>query len=116
MPEKPIDMPKTVTNELCSPEGLFQMAYVKRSQLRELTRDKMGGLSDWPGYAVVQHWTPPSNYFKVEFNDVCDFGNAPEGNACVHSTIALTGSGPVVGGDAGVWPKPTPKFQTRLYP
>ncbi|MBI4425495.1 MAG: Tad domain-containing protein [Elusimicrobia bacterium] len=99
-PTSPIKMPRTVTSELCDTEGLFQMAYVDKREMDQIKYPQ--------GYDIVQHWNHPNNYFKVSFSDVC--AELPgEPTPCVHSRISLTGTG-------SVWPNPTPKFQTRLFP
>jgi len=107
-PNSPITMPNTISG--CT--GLFQIESIPASHLYAMrSRHQM---SNWPGYPIVQHWdrnrsnqgTLSRNYFNVDFHRTvrCPDGGGP----CVHATIALAGG--------RLWPNPTPKFQTRLYP
>ncbi|MDD2772794.1 MAG: hypothetical protein PHP45_03755 [Elusimicrobiales bacterium] len=95
--QPPIDM--TQSNSL----GLFQLATVSnRSVLTNIGR----------GLEVYQGWDPPSNYFKV---DLKPFNCRETGKPCVHARIAA--QCPRLTQDNNcVWPDPTPKYQTRLYP
>jgi len=104
---KPVDM---TTCSGCSPDGLFQLAGFKDSKLK--------ALGD-PGYHVYQSFSVEENYFGIKFNemesawDSCE-GTTP-GKPCVHSLVAS--QCPQLGsGNNCVWPDPTPKYQTRLYP
>lgn len=112
-PNSPISMPSTIAG--CQPSaGLFQMMAVPPAQLQNLRSRK--ALSNWPGWPIIQHWdrqrtTLSRNYFNVNFHGLvrCQDGGGP----CVHATIALANPAQPAG---GLWPNPTPKFQTRLYP
>ncbi|PIU20679.1 MAG: hypothetical protein COT18_00975 [Elusimicrobia bacterium CG08_land_8_20_14_0_20_59_10] len=96
----PMDM--TVT----APNGLFQIATVKKDILKDLGN----------GLDIYQGWTAPRNYFNVDFNRIAACRET--GKPCVHAKIAtqcpkLTDS---QNPNNCVWPDPTPKYQTRLYP
>lgn len=98
----PVDM---TTCPGCSPNGLFQLAGFKDS--------KLSGIGD--GYNVYQSWKVEGNYFDIDFNamvwDSCEDPSKP----CVHALVAS--QCPKLGsGNNCVWPNPTPKYQTRLYP
>ncbi|MCX5793793.1 MAG: hypothetical protein WCK76_08155 [Elusimicrobiota bacterium] len=86
------------------PHGLFQLATVSDSFL-----DKLGR-----GLQVYQGWTAPSNYFNVKFNDIAACKEV--GRPCVHSRIATQCPQLTSASNNCVWPNPTPKYQTRLYP
>ncbi|MCX5790193.1 MAG: hypothetical protein NTX64_17050, partial [Elusimicrobia bacterium] len=103
-PEHPIEMPNTVSNELCD-GGLFHFAWVPQSEAQDVQVHGSGS----GGYGIIQHWTAPNNYFKINFNNMSTCGTPGENKPCIHATIGLTGKG-------SVWPDPTPKFQTRMYP
>ena len=96
----PMDMTQT------SPYGLFQLATVERGILKDLGN----------GLDVYQGWDAPKNYFNVDFNKLaaCHETNRP----CVHARIAT--QCPKLKDSQFpnncVWPDPTPKYQTRLYP
>ncbi|MBI5743108.1 MAG: hypothetical protein HY952_01020 [Elusimicrobia bacterium] len=96
-PPAPIDMTSM------NPNGLFQLASVSDSVL-----DKLG-----TGLEVYQGWDAPNNYFNVPLNVL---GKCKEtGRPCVHARI--TSQCPQLkNGNNCVWPAPTPKYQTRLYP
>jgi len=88
-----------------NPNGLFQLATVSNDILNRLGQ----------GLDVYQGWNAPSNYFNVNFNDIAACKEV--GRPCVHAKIAtqcpqLTSSP----SNNCVWPNPTPKYQTRLYP
>jgi len=92
-------------------KGLFQLASFSDSSL-----ERIGN-----GYHVYQGWEPPRNYFNVRFDQMawkeCELSRRP----CVHSLIAsqcpnLRGGWPDSSPNNCVWPNPTPKYQTRLYP
>jgi hypothetical protein len=107
-PNSPIQMPSTISG--CEPtSGLFQLEAIDENHLRNMRIQHPD--SNWPGYPIIQHWDTnraalASNYFNVDFHKVvrCQDGGGP----CVHATVALAGG--------KLWPDPTPKFQTRLYP
>jgi len=86
-----------------SPEGLFQLATVTDSAL-----DKLGN-----GLDVYQGWDAPKNYFNVNFNIIAKCKET--GRPCVHALIT-TQCPQLASGNNCVWPNPTPKYQTRLYP
>jgi len=82
---------------------LFQLATVDDDALRRLGT----------GYEVYQGWDVPSNYFNIDFNNLVP---CPEtGRPCVHVRIASQCPQLSFGNNC-VWPNPTPKYQTRLYP
>ena len=83
--------------------GLFQLATVSDSALKSLGN----------GYDVSQGWIPPSNYFGVDFRRLASCRRM--GKPCVHARIA-TQCPALRSGNNCVWPNPTPKYQTRLYP
>ena len=90
-------------------DGLFQLATVSDSML-----DKLGR-----GIDVYQGWNPPQNYFKVDFTNIAKCKET--GRPCVHAKITtqcpnLQGVWPGSEANNCVWPNPTPKYQTRLYP
>jgi hypothetical protein len=95
-PNTPIDMTTMDSH------GLFQLATVPDDVLKTLGN----------GLDVYQGWDAPSNYFSVNFNAIarCSGMTRP----CVHSLI--TTQCPQMPGNNCVWPAPTPKYQTRLYP
>jgi len=96
-PQEPMDMTSM------NPAGLFQLATVSDAAL-----DKLG-----KGLDVYQGWDAPSNYFNVDLNVL---GKCKEtGRPCVHSLIT-TQCPQLKSGNNCVWPNPTPKYQTRLYP
>lgn len=94
--DPPLDMPAP---------GLFQLATVPDAELRPLKR----------GFEVYQGWDAPSNYFGVDVNKLapCPSGAISRTRPCVHARIAS--QCPDVNNNC-VWPDPTPKYQTRLYP
>ena len=111
-PNEPVQMPKTI--DRCEPtDGLFQVESIPLTDLMAMKTPHDD--SPWPGYPVTQHWdtneaTLGSNYFNVNFHNVirCQDGGGP----CVHATVGISNPSP----SGGLWPNPTPKFQTRLYP
>ncbi|HVE14961.1 MAG TPA: hypothetical protein VNI01_16320 [Elusimicrobiota bacterium] len=107
-PNSPISMPNTIQG--CSPAGLFQIMSIPDSDLSDLRSRKGNG--GGPGYPIVQHWKAPGNYFNVDFNREADCRDAPRGRPCVHATIGAIDTTAV----GGLWPNPTPKFQSRLSP
>ncbi|HNW44227.1 MAG TPA: hypothetical protein PKI19_06960 [Elusimicrobiales bacterium] len=86
------------------PKGLFQLATVKDEVLRNLGT----------GLPVFQGWDAPSNYFNVKFNEIAACKET--GRPCVHARIATQCPQLVSARNNCVWPNPTPKYQTRLYP
>lgn len=101
-PYDPVKSPDVDMTKMAQ-EGLFQLATVKKSFLNTL-----GG-----GLEVSQGWDAPSNYFNVDLNTLgkCPGKNRP----CVHARVA-TQCPQLKNGNNCVWPGPTPKYQTRLYP
>lgn len=89
-------------------EGLFRTAGFSSSEMA-----KIGN-----GVDVYQGWTAPPNYFNVDFNRVASCKEV--GKPCVHSKISSQCPRSVWSGHSTpnncVWPNPTPKYQTRLYP
>lgn len=73
-------------------DGLFQLATVNQQDL-----DALEG-----GFVIEESWVAPGNHFGVNWASVMG------GNPRVTCTIQGTGG--------RVWPDPTPKYQTRLYP
>jgi len=87
-----------------TPDGLFQLATV--------TDDRLTKFRD--GIEVYQGWTAPGNYFNVDLNNL---GKCKEtGRPCVHSRVTSQCPQMNTAGNNCVWPNPTPKYQTRLYP
>lgn len=87
-----------------SPDGLFQLATI--------TDDKLKKFGD--GLDVYQGWDAPKNYFNVDFNVI---GKCKEtGRPCVHALVSSQCPQLTSAGNNCVWPNPTPKYQTRLYP
>jgi hypothetical protein len=86
-----------------APDGLFQLATVNDDVLNNLGT----------GLEVSQGWDVPSNYFNVDLNTLgkCTGKSRP----CVHARVA-TQCPQLKNGNNCVWPGPTPKYQTRLYP
>jgi len=86
-----------------SADGLFQLATVTDSALKKLG----------DGLDVYQGWDAPSNYFSVDFSAIAKCNQT--GRPCVHAKIT-TQCPQLSSGNNCVWPDPTPKYQTRLYP
>ena len=88
--------------------GLFQLATVDLGVLKKLGT----------GVEIYQGWDPPAGYFMKAteyqvFAGGCNSGGV--NRTCVHSRIAV--QCPKFPGDNNcIWPHPTPKYQTRLYP
>lgn len=105
-PQTPISMSPTIQG--CQPSsGLFQAMWISQGQLASMARVN----EVWPGYPITQSWRAPGNFFNVDFNRVvrgCPRSRSGGIGPCVHATISLSGG--------KLWPDPTPKFQTRLYP
>jgi hypothetical protein len=82
---------------------LFQLASIDNSALKAAGR----------GYEVYQGWDVQSNYFDIDFNKLVPCNNMSR--PCVHAMVAS--QCPDLGsGNNCVWPNPTPKYSTRLYP
>lgn len=86
-----------------SPDGLFQLATVTDDRLQKF-RD---------GIQVYQGWDASANYFNVNINDLAKCRET--GRPCVHAMVASQ-CPQMSSGNNCVWPNPTPKYQTRLYP
>ena len=84
-------------------EGLFQFAGFTKSKLESLGR----------GLDVYQGWQAPSNYFNIDFNRLAACKET--GKPCVHAKISTQCPNRDNFNNC-VWPNPTPKYQTRLYP
>jgi hypothetical protein len=94
-PGSPVQMPAP---------GLFQIATFSDSALKTIGN---------PGYNVYQGWEPPKNYFGVDFRSKAACKET--GRPCVHALVASQ-CPQLADGNNCVWPDPTPKYQTRLYP
>jgi len=108
-PTSPYYLGKTEPPMTMNDKGLFRTAGFS---LREIA--KIGN-----GVDVYQGWTAPANYFNVDFNRVAACKEV--GKPCVHSKIASQCPKSIwsrsnKGDNNCVWPMPTPKYQTRLYP
>ncbi len=89
--------------------GLFQLATVDPGELRKL------GFGY--GYEFYKPVEPGKNYFNIDFYSKGWGECADRSKPCVHAKITsqcpdLLGTGM----NNCVWPNPTPKYQTRLYP
>jgi hypothetical protein len=88
--------------------GLFQVASVKKDVLRQLGN----------GIEIYQGWNAGNNYFNVPLDTMAACRET--GRPCVHARVATQCPAKWGGGTDGenncVWPNPTPKYQTRLYP
>lgn len=104
----PYYLGKTEPPMTMNDEGLFRTAGFSLTEMA-----KIGN-----GVDVYQGWTAPANYFNVDFNRVAACREV--GKPCVHSKIASQCPKSVWSKGKGenncVWPMPTPKYQTRLYP
>lgn len=110
--QQPGDDPKNPTpqNYVAVPEmsckdgmGLFQLMWVDPGVIQSMQS----------GYEVSQKWSAPKNYFDINFNrGMRAFGGD---RPFVHARVTL-GETSSNGPKPSVWPNPTPKFQTRLYP
>lgn len=87
------------------PRGLFQLATVESGPLKTYGE----------GLDVFQPWTAPENFFGIKFNTQ-KFEGCPQQGPCVHAKIAAQCPQLKTDGNNCVWPNPTPKYQTRLYP
>lgn len=85
--------------------GLFQLATVEPSLLRQV------GL----GYDLYHPVETGKNYFNVDFVGKGWKGCSDERFPCVHAKIT-TQCPDLYNMNNCVWPNPTPKYQTRLYP
>ncbi|OIN99797.1 MAG: hypothetical protein COX65_01230 [Elusimicrobia bacterium CG_4_10_14_0_2_um_filter_56_8] len=86
------------------PAGLFQLATITDDRL-----DKFGR-----GLDVFQGWDAPSNFFNINFNTIARCNET--GRPCVHAMVTSQCPQLTTAGNNCVWPNPTPKYQTRLYP
>lgn len=89
---------------LASP-GLYQLTTVPVGALGRLGS----------GYQVYQGWKAESNYFNVDVNQLAKCGTGGIEGLCVRARIASQ-CPDYENGNNCVWPNPTPKYQTRLYP
>jgi len=77
---------------------IFQLATVRNNAV-------LGRLGR--GLEVNQRWEAPDNYFKIDMNNLY--------KPTVHARVAA--QCPNLKNDNNcIWPNPTPKYQTRLYP
>lgn len=105
----PYFLGKTIPPVAMNPPGLFQLATFSAGALSAVGN----------GYNVYQGWgTEPGsplrrNYFGVDFTGkaACQETGSP----CVHALVASQ-CPQLTSGNNCVWPNPTPKYQTRLYP
>ena len=114
-PASPVQMPSTIVG--CQPtSGLFQVEAIPQNQLTDLATPHAPGSQyalSLPGLPIFQSWGAglvEKNFFNVNFMGVskCQGATGANSGPCVHATISLSGG--------RLWPNPTPKFQTRLYP
>lgn len=85
--------------------GLFQLTTVDTSLLRQIGR----------GYELYHPVEAGKNYFNVDFTGKGWRECADERYPCVHAMI--TSQCPdLYNMNNCIWPNPTPKYQTRLYP
>lgn len=85
--------------------GLFQTAGFDSGKLSEIGN----------GIEVFQSWNAPANYFNVDFNRVAACREV--GKPCVHARISSQcPKAAHTSTNNCIWPNPTPKYQTRLYP
>lgn len=103
----PYQLVETPDIDMPSP-GLFQVASVEKSSLKTLGE----------GIEIFQGWNAGGNYFQVPLDTLAACSET--GRPCVHARIATQCPAMWGGGWSGknncVWPNPTPKYQTRLYP
>jgi len=120
-PQQPIPQNQTMHTSPNACDGLFQNEWIYAGDLGAMNSPH--DRTFYRGYNVVQHyrtWTNhhrPPNYFNIDFDNsmhdpMCEIGSGG-GKPCVHATINL--SCPDNGNNC-LWPNPTPKYQTRLYP
>jgi len=100
--------PMDMASMSSSGQGLFQLATVSSDRLK-----KFGD-----GLDVYQGWQTQPNYFSVDFNAIKDSNCTGLGKAgpCVHALVASQCPQLTTDKNNCVWPNPTPKYQTRLYP
>ncbi|MCK5583415.1 MAG: hypothetical protein KAI33_06475, partial [Elusimicrobiales bacterium] len=84
---------------------------IKLFQLASIDNDALSAAGR--GYEVFQGWDAPSNYFGIDFNALVPCRET--GRPCVHAMVASQCPA-LSSGNNCVWPNPTPKYQTRLYP
>ncbi|MGC9070951.1 MAG: hypothetical protein ACP5IO_06555 [Elusimicrobiales bacterium] len=94
--EPPVEFPEP---------GLFQLTTVEPSLLRQ------SGL----GYELYHPVDVGNNYFNINFDAKSWKECADERHPCVHAKIT-TQCPDLYSMNNCVWPNPTPKYQTRLYP
>lgn len=103
----PYQLVETPDIDMPSP-GLFQIASVEKEVLRQLGQ----------GVEIYQGWNSGGNYFNVPLDTLAACRET--GRPCVHARVATQCPAMWGGGWSGqnncVWPNPTPKYQTRLYP
>lgn len=80
-------------------KGAFNFSIAGLWQLSTVPQDDLAMLKE--GFVVKHHWTPPKNYFNVSTD-----AEWPQPYVRTH----------VLTRDGSVWPNPTPKYYTRLYP
>lgn len=107
-------MPTTITCYNTPYAGLFQATTIKQTMLDSMWSPSSDGRPFAKGWPVTVHWTAPSNYFGVDLNAIMQ--SADNGGPKVHASVSIWNGGPAGTGLASIWPLPTPKFQTRLYP
>jgi hypothetical protein len=106
----PYYLGKTAPPLTMTAPGLFQVAAIDEKKLSAAGN----------GFHVYQGWDAPSNYFNVDFNKLVFCRET--GRPCVHALVTsqcpdMAGNSNSWGGRNNcVWPNPTPKYQTRLYP
>ena len=79
--------------------GAFNFSIAGLWQLSTVPQEDLAMLKE--GFVTKHHWTAPKNYFNV--------GTDAEWPSPYVRANVLTRSG-------NVWPDPTPKYSTRLYP
>ncbi|MBU2529796.1 MAG: hypothetical protein KKD35_02050 [Elusimicrobia bacterium] len=84
---------------------------IKLFQLATVDNDALEAAGN--GYEVFQGWDVQSNYFDIDFNTLAACRET--GRPCVHAMVASQCPA-LSSGNNCVWPNPTPKYQTRLYP
>jgi hypothetical protein len=93
--------------------GLFQLGLVNTGVLSKLGK----------GTDVYQGWQPDGGYFmkSTEYDSAYGCKQVSNNYPCVHAKIAvqcpnLNGTWSNSTSNNCIWPHPTPKYQTRLYP
>ncbi|MCG2725765.1 MAG: hypothetical protein L6420_05840 [Elusimicrobia bacterium] len=84
---------------------------IKLFQLATVDDDALSAAGS--GYQMFQGWDTPSNYFNIDFNRLAACRET--GRPCVHAMVASQCPA-LSSGNNCVWPNPTPKYQSRLYP